>query len=438
MSESLYFKVRKREHLWPAWRHVRQKGLQSSSVEIREAVEAYDREAARRIERTQSKLREHRYQFKPAKGLLKERSGKQPRPIVISHLDDRVVQRSLLSVLQDHPHVRDFVRVSTSFGGIEERGVREALATTLKLIEGGANHFARSDIKDFFQCIPKDTVLELIEARIQDRDFVDFLAQAINVELENLGPLGRKAEFFPLYEIGVAQGCCLSPLLGNILLHDFDTQLNDRGLHCLRYIDDFLLLGPSERSIRKGFESALALLENLGLTAYNPWAGDDKAEKGLSTNGIAFLGCEVKPNHVLPDHKARKRLLDKVRDELNRSARALRSRKKRALQGKNLVSTLRNVHNIVKGWGNQYSFCNVPRLWGQLDGEIDLLIKRYLGQYKAARRAITDDEDGRRVSRRLLGVHLLEDSNVEPIVANTPPKEKAKASTPPHAKARQD
>ncbi len=416
MNKDLYYNVRTRQYLWGAWRHVRQAGLQSSSAEIREAVEAYDLEADRRIKRIQARLKDHSFTFRPARGVLKRRVGKRPRPIVVSHLDERIVQRSVLSVLQSRPEIQDIVRIPTSFGGIEGQGVREALRTAFQRIESGAVYFARSDIRDFFQCIPKETVLGLIKRRIKDREVVEFLAQAISVELENLGPLGRDAALFPLHEIGVAQGCCLSPLLGNILLHDFDVRLNGRGLHCLRYIDDFLLLGPSERSVRKGFESALTLLGAHGLSAYDPWAGDEKAERGPVGAGFDFLGCEVKGGQIRPDKRARKRLLTKVREAFRKSAATLRSGDIEGLVEGNLVSTLRRVSNIVKGWGNQYSFCNDPRLWSQLDGEIDILVRNFLGQYGRARAFALGQEGGQKLARRLLGVHLLADSKHSPIV----------------------
>lgn len=416
MSTSLYDKIRFRQHLWPAWRHVRQKGLQSQSREIREAVKDFDFEADSRLKRIKGQLQRRNFQFRPAQGFLKERPGKVARPIVVSHLEDRIVQRSILSVLQSQPPISDYIRVPTSYGGLEERGVRDALAQAVKLVRNGSKYYARSDIEDFFRSIPKNSVLRLIGERINDREFLEFLAEAIQVELENLGPLGRDAELFPLHEIGVAQGCCLSPLLGNILLHQFDLQLNGRKLHCLRYIDDFLLLGPSETHVRKGFESALRLLGHRGLTAYDPWAGDEKAQRGFVANGYEFLGCEVSTDQIRPGKKARKRLLTRIRELLDTSARVFRSRNKNPLEAASLVVTLREANNVLRGWGNQYSFCNDPRLWGQLDGEIDSLLRRYLGQYRKARDAALKEEDSRLVCRRLLGVHLLEDSKSEPIL----------------------
>ena len=40
------------------------------------------------------------------------------------------------------------------------------------------------------------------------------------------------------------QGGPLSPLLANILLDDFDKELEPRGLRFVRYADDFLVFTP--------------------------------------------------------------------------------------------------------------------------------------------------------------------------------------------------
>ena len=49
-------------------------------------------------------------------------------------------------------------------------------------------------------------------------------------------------------DIGVAQGNSLSPLLGNLLLKDFDSAMNSLpNIRCIRFIDDFIILGPNKK-----------------------------------------------------------------------------------------------------------------------------------------------------------------------------------------------
>ena len=83
-----------------------------------------------------------------------------------------------------------------------------------------------------------------------------------------------------------------------------------------------------------------------------------------------------------------------------------------------MVETLSEVSNVVRGWGNQYAYCNNGQVLQQLDTEIDAKIEKYLSKYAAAWRGLNQSrmhED----RRRLLGVHLLADSNRKPIVQRT-------------------
>ncbi|WP_458726016.1 reverse transcriptase domain-containing protein [Pseudomonas gregormendelii] len=58
---------------------------------------------------------------------------------------------------------------------------------------------------------------------------------------------------------GVAQGSPLSPLIANLYLHDFDKTINDGEVTCLRYIDDFLILGKDMGCVDRAFSKAQEL-----------------------------------------------------------------------------------------------------------------------------------------------------------------------------------
>ena len=88
-------------------------------------------------------------------------------------------------------------------------------------------------------------------------------------------------EIFPIGVEGVAQGSPLSRLIANLYLHDFDKVMNDAEVTCLRYIDDFLILGKDMGSVDRAFSKALTELKKLSLEAYRPSATSDKASSGL-------------------------------------------------------------------------------------------------------------------------------------------------------------
>ena len=416
-SRTLLQKVRSIRSLHSAWRVVYGNGITSRSEDTRNAVREFEKDAVRHIERIYRQLQKNTFQFQPSEGVLQKKPGKSSkRPIVIAPIENRIVQRSILDVLQAHPSLQTYFNTVTSFGGIKDRGVADALKAVHDISRSGDGHFLRSDIESYFSKIPKKTVMSIISGTIDEDGFLELLQDAINTELSNLEQLGEDKHFFPIHEIGVAQGSCLSPLLGNILLHDFDRQLNSDGITCIRYIDDFIILAPSRKELKKAKDKALKLLKKQGLTAYDPVTTPDKAEAGQTSDMFSFLGCDIRPGMIQPNKKARKRILNSIDDLFEKSLSLMNNPLALVAKHRTVTETLSDASNILKGWGNQYAFCNNEDLMRQLDTEIDGKIGMYLNRYTKARDKQSKKGESKD-QRRLLGVHLLVDSKKKPIIS---------------------
>src|SRR5436309_792762 len=146
-SRALYFEVRKTSVLNAAWKQVRANGLTSSSRETRAEIKLFDVESHREIRRIQTRLRKDRFVFDRQLGVLQSRPGRKPRPIVIGTVTNRLVQRAILDVLQSTEEVDSILATPTSFGGIRDRGGKQALEAAYRAIECAATFFLRSDIR---------------------------------------------------------------------------------------------------------------------------------------------------------------------------------------------------------------------------------------------------------------------------------------------------
>lgn len=414
-DSDLLASLRRKSRLWAAWRHVYHSGIRSRSRETREEVKAFQEEASLQLDRMERRLRRGRFRFDFARGIAQRRKGKSERPIVQARVEDRIVQRAILDVLQEQTSVAEAIQNPNSFGGIKHRGVRQALEAAHSAIEDGAKYYMRSDIKQFFTQIPKSGVIERLRELIDDEPFVDFVESALKVELGNLEDLGHRAELFPLDDEGVPQGCCLSPLAGNLLLTDFDRQMNDRGIVCVRYIDDFILLGPSEQRVRKAFGSARDHLEELGLGVYDPDVDTTKGRAGEVRHGFELLGCRVRADQILPSREARGAFLNSIQTTLDDSIQELKNPGRAVKRRRTITDTLQTINRIAQGWGNQYAYCNGGQFFRQLDYEIDKKIRLYLKKCERIRGSL-EREDRRTDSRRVLGVHAMVDSKRDPIV----------------------
>ncbi len=285
---NLSLEVRRTQTLSNAWKHVKRNGLASISDEIRGKVNQFEEKSIQNLKRIYNQLLKNKFQFLPQKGFGKPRPGKNPRPIVIAPVENRIVQRAILEVLQNKvPAVADILKIPTSVGGI--KGVEDAINQVTEAIRNGAKWYIRSDIHDFFANIPKPLVINFLKSEIRDTEFLNLFEQAVETVLENASSLGDELEHFPIEDTGVAQGSALSPLIGNILLKNFDIQMNGRGITCIRYIDDFVILAPNQKKALSAFKAAKKLLADLGLLAYDPSENPEKAKTGLTDNGFVFF-----------------------------------------------------------------------------------------------------------------------------------------------------
>jgi len=400
----LYNEVRKLKVLEAAWKKVRQKGLMSASNEIRAEVLEFDKSPSSHLHSISGKLSKNSFKFTPQTGIAKKRLGKSSWPLVVAPLHNRIVQRAILNVLNEIPVVREVRSVITSVGGIDGRD--QAIAQVTEAIKSGKVWYVRSDIPGFFTKIPRENVLTFIRQNTDDSEFCALFEKAMETELANVDVLGKEAELFPTGEHGVAQGSSLSPLIGNILLRNFDAVMNDRGIVCIRYIDDFILLAEKGANALKAFNSALVILKEMGLDAYDPMTCPEKAGLGHVEGGFDFLGCRITGNMVQPSESARNRLVEKVENILSEGCERIKYHENdRKSGGASYAQTLCSLDRVLKGWGDSFSFCNDRRSFLKLDKRIDKLLSRFHLYVRKIRSKCSPVE-----KRRILGVHALCDT----------------------------
>jgi hypothetical protein len=286
--------------------------------------------------------------------------------------------------------------------------VPAAIASVLDEIGAGAKFVMSADISGFFTRISKSAVTSIISEATGDPEFVQFFEKAIHVELANMTELRELGAKFPIEDIGVAQGNSLSPLLGNILLNDFDHQMNAGDCRCKRYIDDFIVLAPNAAAAASRMRLAQRLLSTFGMelsaskTSKDPISIDE---------GFEFLGIQFANGFVRPSPKAQNKLFQNVEGELKKSVQAFHVCRTDAPFDRSLsfIATLKRIDGIVRGWGKHYYFCNDADLFARIDARLDDLLRSYIGNYAGSRQRTSLDRQ-----RSLLGVERLIDMERRP------------------------
>lgn len=383
-------------------------GSNSDSAETRSAVKIFKQEEGKNIRRINRQLKNGTFKFENNHARF---IGKKKRPIVLSPIKTRIVQRALLDVLQALPSFKKYLEAKGSYGALKNRGVRSAIESATNAITQGADTFYKSDIKSFFTEIPIKSVIEKIAELINDDKFLNILENATILEIADINTLSKeKQKFFRFDVIGTPQGCCLSPLFANILLFEFDQMMNESGITCIRYLDDFLILGSGWKKVSVAFNTAKSILKKNGLTAYTIDDKSGKAKSGAITTHFDFLGVEFQGKKIKPNRESCNRILESIKFILKKPAIDNRKKSDEKCPPDSLISAFYKINNKLSGWANQYSFCNDDAIFGSIDIEIDKILHEYMSNYKKNMRK--SDKDGK---RRLLGIQPLSDRKKKPI-----------------------
>ncbi len=401
--------VRSEQNIFAAWRHVKRSALSSQNDEIRGAASEFEHAHQRHLRRIIAQLRENRFVFDPVKGVLKDArkrkaAGKDPRPIAIATLKNRVVQRAVLQVLQPRtavdlreqdtryetaPDVRlgkinDVNRSRFGVGGLlyPYGGVAPAIKLIRSAIDAGAKFYYQSDIESFFTKIPTEKVVDFVRAETKDDALADLFEKALAVRLANEEELKGYAALFPQGGIGVAQGASLSAFAGNVLLYEMDHQLNAMNVTAVRYIDDILIVATDDALLDAAIEHAEDTLTAFGFGLYKPVKGSDKAARGQCSNAINFLGCTIQPRRCVPSAASITRLKEGVTKSLSDSKSAIKQAlrtEKPPLQTLTRTGTLNAIGKKIYGWQKAFSFCTEANPFEQIDDFVAKQILDYDG-----------------------------------------------------------
>ena len=361
-------------------------------------------------------LRKGEFRFGLQRGVVQRRKGKKPRPIVVSPITNRIVQRAILETLQSEaPSIRrrlgnipEALRTRTSVGGIPGKGASDAVQLISTAISAGATHYVRSDIRDFFTKVPTASLIRSIREQTGDDEFVNLIQAGLKVELENASDpmVSEWLDLFPGGEIGVPQGSSLSAFCANYVLRKFDVSLNGPTLTTVRYIDDFVILGHSEAAVRDAWIHARKFLTELGLQPHVPTPGGTKASEGLVSDGFDFLSFRFRQGQIGLSRDVKKRLLRDVEAEIRAAKHFIQTSwsTPRTTEPR-FAQALTRLDRKICGWGNSFRDVDQRVEFAQLDGKIFARIQAFIRWYTSRAR-----EHQGKDKMRGLGVALLGDT----------------------------
>src|SRR5438552_14351263 len=206
------------------------------------------------------RLQRGAYRAKPVRRAYIDKSDGSKRPLGVPALEDKLVQRATVEVL-NAIYEQDFL--GFSYGFRPGRSAHNALdAVAVGVSAKKVNWILDADISKFFDTIEHDWLVKFIEHRVADARVVRLIKKWLHAGVLEEGRLTQS-------ELGTVQGGSISPLLANIYLHyAFDLWVKQwRGRHArgdviaVRYADDWVA-GFQFRDDAERFQRAVA--ERLG------------------------------------------------------------------------------------------------------------------------------------------------------------------------------
>jgi len=347
--------------------------------------DAYEADLDRNLTDLFSRVHRGAYRALPSRRHYIPKADGRQRPIAIAALEDKVVQRATVAVL-NAIYEEEFL--GFSYGFRPNRGQHDALdALFVGITSRKVNYILDADIRSFFDSVSQSQLVRFMEHRIADPRIIRLIQKWLKAGVLEDGIVS-------VSETGTGQGSVISPLLSNVYLHYTFDLWAERwrrreaagDMIIVRYADDIVVGFEHERDARYFRDAMRERLQEFSLTLnpektrlieFGRFAADRRARRGVgkpetfSFLGFVFVCGKSRSGKFLLKRKTRR---DRMRAKLKEIKKELRKRMHQPVpeQGawlKQVVIGFYNYHAVPTNARALSSFRNeVTRRWRQTLG----------------------------------------------------------------------
>jgi RNA-directed DNA polymerase len=287
------------------------------------------------------------------------------RTLGIPTVLDRLIQQALHQVLQPifEPGFSE-----SSYGFRPGRSAQQAVLTAQRYVHEGRRWVVDLDLEKFFDRVNHDILMSRIARQVTDERVLKLIRRYLEAGLMRNGIAQARRE-------GTPQGGPLSPLLSNILLTDWDRELERRGHAFCRYADDCNIYVRSKAAGERLLtEMTTFLAKRLKLkindaksACARPWT---RKFLGYSLTAHRQARLRIAPESL-------KRLTARVKTLLREG------------RGSSLSGTIETLNPVLRGWVNYFRFTQGKRALEELDGWLRRRLRCLLWRQAKHRRGRT-------------------------------------------------
>src|ERR1700739_1972037 len=299
---------RKKEKFTALFHHVSIGHLAEAFSELKENAAAgvdgltcrdYEQHLERNLEDLYARLHRGVYRALPSRRVYIPKPDGRERPLAVAALEDKVVQRAALAVL-NAIYEEDFL--GFSYGFRPGRGTHDALdALVVGVSSTKVNWIFDADIRNFFDSVSREWLVRFIEHRIRDSRMIRLIQKWLKAGVLEEGVVTVR-------DRGTGQGSVISPLLANVYLHyTFDLWAErwrrreaTGDMIIVRYADDIVVGFEQETDARRFWDAMRDRLQEFSLSLhpkktrlieFGRHAANNRKQRGLGKpETFNFLG----------------------------------------------------------------------------------------------------------------------------------------------------
>jgi RNA-directed DNA polymerase len=267
---------RRKERFTALFHHINPERLREAFLALKQEAAAgvdgvtwqdYAADLERNLDELHRRVQRGAYRPLPSRRVYIPKPDGRQRPLAVAALEDKIVQRAMLAVL-NAIYEEDFL--GFSYGFRPGRGAHDALDALVVAIDSRkVNWILDADIRSFFDTIDQEWLIRFMEQRIGDKRIIRLIRKWLKAGILEDGVVATS-------ELGTGQGAVISPLLANIyLFYVLDLwverwrQREAKGcVIIVRYADDFIIGFEHESDARRFLDELRARLGGYALSLH--------------------------------------------------------------------------------------------------------------------------------------------------------------------------